>query len=81
MKNCLRRVTLCCVLLCLTVVLHAQNSSTGDIRGTVTDPAGAVVPGALVTVTNIDTGVTKTFTTNNNGIFMNPPTTTAPIKG
>ena len=47
----------------------AQNTNTGEIRGTVTDPSGAVVPGVTVTLTNIDTGVTKDFTTNGAGIY------------
>src|ERR1700761_6532747 len=38
----------------------------GRIKGTVTDPSGAVVPGAVVTATNIATGIkypTKTLST------------------
>src|SRR5882672_3138859 len=48
---------------------YAQNSSTGNIRGTVTDASGGVIPGAVITVSNIDTGVTKTFTTNSSGLY------------
>jgi hypothetical protein len=40
----------------------SQSRNTGEIRGTVT-AAGAVVPGATVTLTNIDTGETKNFLT------------------
>lgn len=47
----------------------AQSMNAGDIRGTVTDPSGAVIPGATVTVVNIDTGVSKTFTTNAVGLY------------
>ena len=35
-----------------------QATNAGDISGTVTDTSGAAIPGATVTVTNIDTGVT-----------------------
>ena len=46
----------------------AQDVQTkGFIGGTVTDPAGAAVPGATVTVTG-QTG-TRTGTTNDSGIF------------
>lgn len=39
----------------------AQSTNVGDIRGTVTDASGAVMPGVTVTVLNIDTGVSKAF--------------------
>ncbi|HEX4022115.1 MAG TPA: TonB-dependent receptor [Acidobacteriaceae bacterium] len=40
---------------------------TGDIRGTITDPSGAIVQGATVTATNIATNVKTTDTTNSTG--------------
>src|SRR5437773_9088943 len=39
------------------------------ITGTVTDSSGAVLPGATVNVTNVDTNVTKTLTTNAAGVY------------
>ena len=53
-----------CLLLGAGVIARAQSSSTGEIRGTVTDPTGAVVPNATVSVLNVNTGVDKAFTTN-----------------
>src|SRR5487761_1806520 len=47
----------------------AQNTNSGDIRGTVTDASGAVVPSVTVKLTNIDTGVTKNFITNDVGLY------------
>lgn len=44
----------------------------GRIRGTVTDPSGAVVPGATVTATNVATGVSKTATTDATGGYELP---------
>lgn len=47
----------------------AQSVNAGDIRGTVTDPTGAVIPGVTVTVLNVDTGVSKDFVTNDSGLY------------
>jgi hypothetical protein len=47
----------------------SQSTNSGDIRGTVTDASGAAVAGATVTLTNIDTGESKDFVTNENGIY------------
>src|SRR5215472_7815163 len=43
--------------------------ATGSISGTVSDPTGAAVSGATVTLTNVGTGAAKTFTTNNFGYY------------
>src|ERR1019366_919310 len=60
----------------LGLVLPAlpQSRNTGEIRGTVT-AGGAVVPGVTVTLTNIDTGESKDFVTNGDGIYdtVSPP--------
>jgi hypothetical protein len=50
-------------------VCLAQSINAGDIRGTVTDPTGAVIPGVTVSVMNVDTGVSKDFTTNHAGLY------------
>src|SRR5215469_4332864 len=47
----------------------AQSTGSGDIRGSVTDSTGALVPGVTVTVTNINTGVSKRFVTNDAGLY------------
>jgi len=47
----------------------AQSVNSGDIRGTVTDPTGALIPQVTVTVLNVDTGVSKEFFTNKDGIY------------
>jgi len=41
----------------------------GTVSGTVTDPSGAVVPGANVSATNTDTGVRANLTTNGSGFY------------
>jgi hypothetical protein len=46
--------------------------STGTIQGTVTDPSGAAVPKAVVTVRNLATGETRSFTTDDSGLYVVP---------
>jgi len=46
--------------------------TTASIRGTVTDSTGGVVPGASVTVTGTDTGLTRTTVTNTDGVYSFP---------
>src|SRR5947209_1653438 len=42
----------------------------GTITGTVTDPSGAVVPNAIVKVTNVDTNVFVVSKTNGAGVYV-----------
>src|SRR5258707_8601614 len=42
---------------------------TASISGTVTDPSGAVIAGASVTATNVETGVTAVQSTNGQGFY------------
>ncbi len=56
------------LILCFAVVCSAQ-TFRGGIQGTVTDPNGAVVPGAEVTITSPDTGLTRTIVTDDSGAY------------
>src|SRR5579863_5466244 len=47
----------------------AQNTSSGDLRGTVTDPTGAVIQDVTVKVTDIDRGVARTYGTDHAGLY------------
>ncbi len=49
-------VVLAAVLLFSAAMMAQRTISTGSIVGTVTDPSGAVVSGAKVTITNTGTG-------------------------
>jgi hypothetical protein len=53
----------------LGVGVSMAQTFRGGINGTVTDPSGAVTPGAKVTATNEATGVSQTFTATKSGAF------------
>jgi hypothetical protein len=53
--------------------LTAQNVVlTGSLGGRVTDPSGAIVPGAVVVVRNLATGVQQSAETNHAGLYRFP---------
>src|SRR3954447_16617116 len=45
-------------------------SQEATIVGTVTDPSGASVPNATIAVTHVETAITRTYTTNNDGQYV-----------
>jgi len=56
------------VLMCaLTALAQIQN---GQFTGTVTDPSGAAVPNAKITITNQSTGLSVSATTNSTGAYQ-----------
>ena len=55
-----------------TSLVIAQNTNTGEIKGGVTDPAGAFVSDVAVSVTNVQTGVVTTTKTNESGLYDVP---------
>lgn len=59
------------MLLCATLPSLAQSDLSG-VSGTITDPSGAAVPGATVTVTDEATAVAHTATTNDSGYYTIP---------
>jgi hypothetical protein len=59
-------------VLMLPGTLKAQSLISGDLAGSVTDPSGAAVPGAKVTVTSKRTGEVKTTTANGSGAYRVP---------
>jgi hypothetical protein len=57
------------ILATAMVVRSEAQTVTGSIRGTVIDRSGAVVAGATVTATNVNTGVKKTTTSDRSGTY------------
>jgi outer membrane receptor protein involved in Fe transport len=58
--------------LLLAAQIAAAQTGTASISGTFTDPNGAVVPGAKLTITDVDTGQQFTFTTDAAGSYVAP---------
>lgn len=65
-------VALICLFMANAIAQTASTFDTGTITGTITDPSGAVIPNAMVTIRNTATGSVTTEKTNNDGIFSAP---------
>jgi outer membrane receptor protein involved in Fe transport len=65
----IRRLVLLVFCLLLPVTAFAQ-SSTGSVSGTITDAQGGALPGVTVTVTNLDTGASRTTVSNASGYYQ-----------
>ncbi len=83
-----KRTILGAMLLLLgCAILALAQADTGNIRGNVLDPQGAVLPRAAVSVKNVATGFERKITTNSEGLYTAdnlPPgeyEVTAEIKG
>src|SRR5215467_5798577 len=65
------------LLLWITLIAThtAMGQGSGTIQGTVTDPSGAVIPGAAVTAKNVATGVETTRQTTAAGLYVLSPLT------
>ena len=48
---------------------QADAQSSASLNGTASDTTGAVVPGVSITLTNVDTGVSRGIETNNAGLY------------
>lgn len=69
MSRAIRNLFAVAVLLSLTLTLSAQ-SSTSRVTGSVSDPTGAIIPNAKVTLTNENTQVAFTTQTTSSGAFV-----------
>ena len=61
-----------CLLLASCLAFAQGVGASGDLKGTVTDPQGAVVSGATVTVTQPERGTKRTTNTDSNGDYRVP---------
>ena len=74
--SCKRGVLVLTVLLCMCAVtptlLFSQATTSGTVTGAVSDPTGALVPGAEVTLVQQGTNATQTRTTDSAGRYLFP---------
>jgi outer membrane receptor protein involved in Fe transport len=66
-----------CIRVAVLALLSAVSplpgqQTTGAVRGVVTDPTGALIPGVLISATNDQTSITQTTRTNTNGAYVLP---------
>src|ERR1700691_2923691 len=66
------RARIILVFVLLAVVSLSAQTFRGTILGTATDPSGAVLPGASVTVKNVGTGLARTTETSADGSYSLP---------
>ncbi|MGA9672914.1 MAG: carboxypeptidase regulatory-like domain-containing protein, partial [Terracidiphilus sp.] len=65
----IRKTLFAFVLALVGVVTVSAQTSNGTVIGVVTDATGRVIVGATVTVVSVDTGATRTTTTNQEGAY------------
>ena len=58
------------LLCCLSHPGFAQSSSEGQIRGTISDSSGAVIPNAQVTLTDVGTNISQKAVANSHGLYV-----------
>src|SRR4051794_2627323 len=68
MKKMLNLILFAICFMCVQIC-WGQTSNQGTLVGTIKDPNANVIPSVAVTVTNNETGVSRTTTTDENGNF------------
>jgi hypothetical protein len=56
----------------LAIVANAQVATSGRLSGVVTDPSGAVIPGATLTISQASTGFSQIVTSSATGVYTFP---------
>ena len=68
------------VLIVVATHASAWAQATGQLSGTVRDASGGVLPGVTITVTQTNTGFTRTVVTEGGGTYVVPNLPTGPYK-
>src|SRR5579872_4273458 len=69
MKQCLFKAI---AFAALSAAIGCAQVATGNIRGTVSDASGGVLPNCSVTITHTETGLLRRVSTNEQGDFNAP---------
>jgi outer membrane receptor protein involved in Fe transport len=70
-KHMSRLAAMACMLLIVSASLNvAAQQITGSIRGTVSDPSGAIVQAARITAKQVETGLTRVVVTDHQGEYL-----------
>ena len=80
MLRVVRTFSIAALTFLLTCTLATAQLSTAELAGTVRDSSGAVLPGVTVTVTQTDTGLTRTVVTDDAGAYLFPNLPTGPYR-
>jgi len=65
-----RRIVYGFLLILFGAGITVAQSSTSSLRGTITDPKGSTIPGAEVTLTSVERGVSLATMTDNDGHYQ-----------
>lgn len=65
-----RVAVLSMAIICLQLPVFSQQAANATLTGVITDPAGALVPGATITATNKATGVKRETTSSDEGFYV-----------
>ena len=68
----MKKPLLCAVLLSLSLTVASGQTDLSTIRGAANDPSGAAVPNAKITLTAVETNVSREAVTTSDGVYEIP---------
>ena len=60
------------ILCCTPQLANAQSNNEAQIRGTVSDSSGALIPGARISLTDVGTNISQKVVANDHGLYVFP---------
>lgn len=77
---CVYAICVCAVFFATVPPLGAQAVAVAQVEGQVMDSTGSAIPNAKVTITQTETGLSRTATTNSTGYYSLPELAVGPYK-